>query len=64
LLSSGAFFFFSGRFAEPTLAEFGARLVRYFPLALEGVALYLAAAVIVYAAFAALAGRRAGHAHG
>lgn len=64
LLSSGAFFFFSGRFAEPTLAEFGARLVRYFPLALQGMALYLAAAVIVYAAFAALAGRRAGHAHG
>jgi hypothetical protein len=64
LLSSGAFFFFSGRFAEPTLAEFGARLVRYFPLALQGMALYLAAAVIVYAAFAALAGRRAAHAHG
>ena len=64
LLSSGAFFFFSGRFAEPTLAEFGARLARYFPLALEGMALYLTAAVIVYAAFAALASRRAGHAHG
>ena len=64
LLSSGAFFFFSGRFAEPTLAEFGVRLVRYFPLALQGMALYLAAAVIVYAAFAALAGRRATHAHG
>jgi hypothetical protein len=49
LLSSGAFYFFSGRFAAPTLGEFGARLARYF--------LYLGAAVIVYAAFAALAGR-------
>lgn len=57
LLSSGAFYFFSGRFAAPTLAEFGARLARYFPYALEGMALYLGAAVIVYAAFAALAGR-------
>lgn len=57
LLSSGAFYFFSGRFAAPTLAEFGARLARYFPYALEGMALYLGTAVIVYAAFAALAGR-------
>ncbi len=64
LLSSGAFYVFSGRFAEPTLAEFGARLVRYFPQALEGLALYLTAAVITYAAFAALAHRRATHAHG
>ena len=57
LFSSGAFYFFSGRFAAPTLAEFGARLARYFPYALEGMALYLGTAVIVYAAFAALAGR-------
>lgn len=57
LLSSGAFYFFSDRFAAPTVAEFGARLVRYFPYALEGMALYLGTAVIVYAAFAALAGR-------
>jgi len=55
LLSSGAFYFFSGRFAEPTLAEFGVRLERYFPNALEGMALYLGAAVIAYAAFAAVA---------
>jgi hypothetical protein len=57
LLSSGAFYFFSGRFAAPTLAEFGARLARYFPYALEGMALYLGTAVIVYAAFTATAGR-------
>ena len=44
---------------EQTLAEFGARLVRYFPQALEGMALYLTAAVIAYAAFAALANRQA-----
>ncbi|HEX2796630.1 MAG TPA: hypothetical protein VHN38_06045 [Immundisolibacter sp.] len=51
VLSSGGFCFLSGRFAEPTLAEFGARLARYFPHALEGMALYLGAAVITYAAF-------------
>jgi len=58
LLSSGGFYFFSGRFAGPTLAEFGARLARYFPYALEGMALYLGTAVIACAAFAA-AGRGA-----
>ena len=57
LLTSGAFYFFSGRFATPTVAEFGARLARYFPHALEGMALYLGAAVIVYAAFVAVAAR-------
>ncbi|GAB4350141.1 MAG: hypothetical protein Kow0073_04270 [Immundisolibacter sp.] len=64
LLSSGAFYVFSGRFAEPTLAEFGARLVRYFPRALEGMALYLTAAAAAYAILAALANRRATHVHG
>lgn len=59
LLTSGAFYAFSGRFAEPTLAEFGARLLRYFPHAFEGMALYLGAAVIAYAAFAAVAGHGA-----
>lgn len=59
LLSSGGFYFFSGRFAEATLAEFGARLARYFPHALEGMALYLGTAVIAYAVFAAAAGRGA-----
>lgn len=58
LLSSGAFYTFSGRFAEPTLVEFGSRLLRYFPYALEGMALYLGAAVIAYVAFAAIAGHR------
>jgi hypothetical protein len=64
LVSSGAFYAFSGRFADPTLAEFGTRLVHYFPLALEGMALYLGAAVIAAAAFMAIGARRATHAHG
>jgi len=57
LLSSGGFYFLSGRFTEPTVTELGARLARYFPHALEGMALYLGMAVIVYAAFAAVSMR-------
>ncbi|MGE0810496.1 MAG: hypothetical protein AB7N69_07750 [Immundisolibacter sp.] len=57
LLSSGAFYVFSGRFAELSLATFGARLVQYLPLSVEGTALYLGAAAIVYAVIAALPGR-------
>lgn len=59
LISSGSFYFYSGRFAEPTLAGFLPRLAKYFPHALEGLALYLGAAVLAYLAAAALAGRGA-----
>ena len=34
ILSSGGFYFFSGRFAETSLAGFLPRLVRYFPMTL------------------------------
>lgn len=59
LLSSGGFYFLSGRFEDPSLAVFGERLLRYFPAVAESMALYLAAAVIGYVAFALLPGRRA-----
>jgi hypothetical protein len=49
LLSSGGFYFFSGRFAETSLTEFGTRLINYFPHALEGMALYVGAAAIAHA---------------
>ncbi|MGX2039366.1 hypothetical protein ACWJKU_04425 [Methylocaldum sp. MU1018] len=51
LLSSGGFYFFSGRYVETNFAEFGARLAKYFPHALEGIALYIAAAILVHVAF-------------
>lgn len=57
LLSNGAFYVFSGRVADLSLADFGAGLVRYLPLSLEGMALYLGAAAVVYAVIAALPGR-------
>ncbi len=54
LFSSGGFYFFSGRFAETSLAEFGARLVRYVPPSLAGMAFYVLLAAIVHAALGAI----------
>ncbi len=49
LFSSGGFYFFSGRFAEPNLAEFGVRLVKYFPSYLGSLAFYVAISATVHA---------------
>lgn len=59
LLSSGSFYFFSGRYADPSLAEFLPRLAKYFPHALSSLALYVGAAALVHAALAAVNGRGA-----
>ena len=53
LFSSGGFYFFSGRF-EPNLAEFGARIARYFPASLATLAFYVGVAAIVPAALGAV----------
>lgn len=58
LLTSGGFYFFSGRFAEPTLAGFVPRFGKYFPHMLGTFALYLSAAAAVHVALAAAAFRR------
>ena len=50
VLASGGFYLFSGRFAELSLAELGARLVQYFPSSLQALALYTALAAITHAA--------------
>lgn len=52
LFSSGGFYFVSGRFAEPTVVEFGARLVKYFPSMLQTLALYLGLSFLVHVVFA------------
>lgn len=31
LISSGSFYYFSGRFAEPTFGEFASRIIKYYP---------------------------------
>lgn len=49
LFSSGGFYFFSGRFAEPTVAEFGTRLAKYFPPYLGSLVFYVGIAAVVHA---------------
>ncbi len=56
LFSSGGFYFFSGRFAEPNLAEFASRLVKYFPGSLQAIAFYILCASLLHAAFTLVAG--------
>ncbi len=56
LFSSGGFYFFSGRFDEPTLAEFGARLERYFPASLGSMAFYVGIAAAIHALLGLAAG--------
>lgn len=56
LFSSGGFYFFSGRFAEPTLAEFVGRLVTYFPRYLQSLAFYVGIAAVVHALFGLVRG--------
>ena len=58
LLTTGGFYYFSGRFAEPTLAGLMLRLEKYFPPMLGAFALYLGAAVVVHVALAAAFFRR------
>jgi hypothetical protein len=51
LFSSGGFYFVSGRYAEPTIAEFAARLATYFPKYLQSLAFYLGIAAVVHTIF-------------
>lgn len=50
LISSGAFYFFSGRFAQPTLAEFAGRIAKYFPVFLGSTAFWIATTALVHTA--------------
>jgi hypothetical protein len=51
LLASGGFYVFSGRFADLSLAEFGLRLIQYFPTSLQALTLYVLLAAVVHVAF-------------
>lgn len=48
LFSSGGFYFFSGRFMEPTLDGFLPRLAKYFPAALANLLFYTACAAAIH----------------
>src|SRR5690606_41446425 len=50
VISSGGFYFFSGRSAEPTLAGLVERLVIYYPRYLSTLAMYVSFAAVLYVA--------------
>lgn len=55
LFSGGGFYFFSGRIAETSFAEFGEQLIKYFPLYVETFAFYLGIATVIHVLFALIA---------
>lgn len=57
LLSSGGFYFLSGRYPEPNLAGFLPRIGHYFPRFLSGMALYVGVAALLYGGWRSLPGR-------
>jgi hypothetical protein len=46
--SSGGFYFFSGRFADTSLTEFGSRLLMYFPYSLQSFAFWAGVTIAVH----------------
>ncbi len=50
ILSSGGFYFFSGRFTDTSFAEFGLRFIKYYPSQLSNLAFYLTIAAIIHIA--------------
>lgn len=57
LISSGSFYFFSGNFAELSMAEFGNRLLKYAPHGLYIMSLYLAVAALLHIAVSLVKGQ-------
>lgn len=52
LISNGAFYLFSGRYPEMSVAEYAARVSQYYPQYLTGSLLYLFCAAALYAVLA------------
>jgi hypothetical protein len=50
VLSGGGFYFYSGRFQDTDMGEFGDRLIRFFPYELSSLVFYVGAAVILHLA--------------
>lgn len=60
IISSGGFYFFSGRFTDVSLAGFAPRLVRYFPDNLAAMSLYMGFAALIYVIVVQMRGLIAG----
>ena len=51
LFSSGGFYFFSGRFVDTSFAEFGVRLMSYYPSYLQLLLFYVGIAAVLHIVF-------------
>ncbi len=60
LISNGAFYLFSGRFTEISVAEYAARVAKYYPSYVSGGLMYLALAAVIYVAVNQLSKTSAG----
>lgn len=56
LFSSGGFYFFGGRYPDPTIAEFGTRLAKYAPHQFENIGFWLGVALVTHVAFVLVSG--------
>lgn len=59
LISNGSFYLWSGKFPELSWLQYAERVARYYPSYLTSALVYVAAAVIVHAAMAAVGTARA-----
>lgn len=62
IFTSGGFYFFSGRFADTSVVEFGTRLLKYFPQSLSSFAFWMGVAVAVHIALSLVRGDARKHA--
>jgi hypothetical protein len=51
IFSSGGFYWFSGRYTDPSVVEFGQRFIQYFPKYLGTLSFYVAIAAVQHIAF-------------
>ncbi len=58
LFSSGGFYFFGGRYADPTLAVFGERLLKYFPHQLSNLAFWIGIVLATHVALTLVRGQQ------
>ncbi|MDD4928958.1 MAG: hypothetical protein PHP85_06745 [Gallionella sp.] len=57
VISNGAFYLFSGRFAEVSIVQYAARIAQYYVPYVSGAVIYLIPAVMLYALFTQRAAR-------
>jgi hypothetical protein len=56
LISSGSFYFFSGRFEQTSMMELASRFLEYFPRSISSVAFYVGITGILHVVFSAATG--------